>query len=226
VNEAFALLGAQGETADVVVGVQGDEPEIPHADLRHLVAAFEDGAVEMATLAAPIQDDAEGAAQLASASVVKVVCDARGDALYFSRAPIPARGHDAGRFVGGTGSTQPQTAGTGTGSSGPPAARRHVGVYAFTPRALERFCALPRGALEVRESLEQLRWLEHGGKLRVVDAARAPQGIDTRADYDAFVLRASARTRGAGVPGKVGGPGSVAGASREGRGTESRAGAG
>jgi 3-deoxy-manno-octulosonate cytidylyltransferase (CMP-KDO synthetase) len=158
----------------VVVGVQGDEPELAHSDLARLVAAFDDPSVEMATLAAPLSDPA----QLAQPSVVKVVIDARGDALYFSRAAIPAQGHGAAR----------------------PVARRHVGVYAFRPDALARFCALPRGVLEVQESLEQLRWLEHGGKLRVVDVAHAPQGIDTPADYDAFVARVRARTSSAGTP--------------------------
>jgi 3-deoxy-manno-octulosonate cytidylyltransferase (CMP-KDO synthetase) len=169
VNECFAALRASGERAEIVVGVQGDEPELAHADLRRLVTAFEDASVGMATLAGPLTDPA----QLTSASVVKVVCDARGDALYFSRAPIPAQGHGA--------------------PSVRPIARRHVGVYAFRPDALARFCALPRGALEAQESLEQLRWLEHGGKLRVVDVAHAPQGIDTPADYEAFVARVKAR---------------------------------
>ncbi len=171
VHECFAALRSAGESARVVVGVQGDEPEIERSDLARLVAAFQaDASVEMATLAAPLSDPA----QLTQSSVVKVVCDSRGDALYFSRAPIPALGHgvEAARAV----------------------ARRHVGVYAFTPEALARFCALPRGVLEVHESLEQLRWLEHGRKLRVVDVARAPRGIDTQADYEAFVVRERARS--------------------------------
>jgi 3-deoxy-manno-octulosonate cytidylyltransferase (CMP-KDO synthetase) len=170
VHECFAALRSTGESARIVVGVQGDEPELEAADLARLVAAFEtDASVEMATLAAPVTDPL----LLAQSSIVKVVCDARGDALYFSRAPIPFRGHGA--------------------EDAPSVARRHVGVYAFTPDALARFCGLPRGLLEVHESLEQLRWLEHGRKLRVVDVARAPAGIDTQADYEAFVVRARAR---------------------------------
>jgi 3-deoxy-manno-octulosonate cytidylyltransferase (CMP-KDO synthetase) len=171
VNECFGMLRAAGETAEIVVGVQGDEPEVAAADLFALVAAFADPAVELATLAVPITDPA----QLASTSVVKVVCAANGDALYFSRAPIPARGHGGAQGAGDLG-------------------RRHVGVYAFRPRALERFCTLPRGKLETSESLEQLRWLENGGRMRVVPAARAPQGIDTPEDYAAFVERMRART--------------------------------
>jgi 3-deoxy-manno-octulosonate cytidylyltransferase (CMP-KDO synthetase) len=71
--------------------------------------------------------------------------------------------------------------------------RRHVGVYAFRPRALAQFCDLPIGALEAAENLEQLRWLEAGERLRVLDASHATLGIDTRAEYDAFVARFRAR---------------------------------
>jgi len=164
VHEAWLALQAAGERADVLVGVQGDEPDLDPADLARLVAAFADPAVMLATLAAPLEDPA---AFLLS-SVVKVVRDARGDALYFSRAPIPARGH------GGDDGELPL---------------RHVGVYAYRPAALTRFAQMPRGRLEQRESLEQLRWLEAGEKLRVVDAARAPRGIDTLEDYRDFVQR-------------------------------------
>ena len=177
VNECYTALHAEGERAAIVVNVQGDEPDLSPLDLARLVAAFDDRTVEFATLAAPLATTTASEALLfASPSVVKVVCDARGDALYFSRAPIPALGHAA-------------AAGEAE------IARRHVGVYAFTPNALARFCTLPRGVLEQRESLEQLRWLEHGGKLRVIAAARAPQGIDTWCDYEEFVLRTRANSQ-------------------------------
>jgi 3-deoxy-manno-octulosonate cytidylyltransferase (CMP-KDO synthetase) len=110
--------------------------------------------------------------------VVKVVLDRAGDALYFSRAPIPDRNHAR------------------DGSRGLAALRRHVGVYAFRPDALARFAALPPGELEREESLEQLRWLEAGGRIRVVPAARSPRGIDTAADYAAFVARQRAAEEG------------------------------
>lgn len=170
--EAARLLEAG--SFDVVVNVQGDEPELDPADLARLVAAFGDPAVEAATLAGPLAEADHG-----RAGVVKVVRDAAGDALYFSRAPIPWRpGADAGAYP--------------RADAGPwgECARRHVGVYAFRPAALERFVALPRGRLEALENLEQLRWLESGRRMRVVEARHVPLGIDTRADYDAFVLRA------------------------------------
>ncbi len=170
VREAWDALVAAGERADVLVGVQGDEPDLERDDLARLVAAFVDPDVTMATLCAPIED----AQAFAARSVVKVVRDARGDALYFSRAPIPAAGH----LPGGS-----------TADGEMSGVLRHVGVYAYRPAALARFTELPRGALEVRESLEQLRWLEAGLKLRVVDARRAPRGIDTLEDYRDFVRR-------------------------------------
>ncbi len=169
VREAVALLRASdGLAPDVVINVQGDEPEIAPADLDRLVAAFQDPAVEIATLWAPIESDAEHA----SPNIVKLVCDDAGRALYFSRAPIPA-----------------------AAAHGEPACapRRHVGVYAFRPDALERFCALPPSPLERTERLEQLRWLESGGRVHALRAEHAPPGIDTRDDYRAFVRRCEQR---------------------------------
>lgn len=164
VNE---VVGAIGAGFDVVVNVQADEPEVDPDDLARLVRAFEADEVEAATLCVPIETDEE----LHATSVVKVVRDAAGDALYFSRAPVPSRAHARAAAPAG------------------PRGLRHLGVYAFRPAALAAFCALPVGALEATENLEQLRWLEAGRRMRVLDAAHAPRGIDTRADYDAFVAR-------------------------------------
>jgi 3-deoxy-manno-octulosonate cytidylyltransferase (CMP-KDO synthetase) len=170
VREAVAALGLWD--MDVVVNVQGDEPELARADLLRLVKAFADPAVRMATLCAALTDIEEAALP----QVVKVVRDARGDALYFSRALIPCAAHARGLTAGASS-----------------VLRRHVGVYAFRPRALAQFCDLPIGALEAAENLEQLRWLEAGERLRVLDASHATLGIDTRAEYDAFVARFRAR---------------------------------
>ena len=165
---------AVGGAFDVVVNVQGDEPELDRGDLARLVAAFADPAVEAATLCGPLAE-----AERALPQVVKVVRDAAGDALYFSRAPVPYR-------------AEPGAAAYAREDAPPwsDCARRHVGVYAFRPAALADFVALPRGRLEALENLEQLRWLEAGRRMRVVEAAHLPLGIDTRADYDAFVQRA------------------------------------
>lgn len=180
VHEAWTQLAAGGERADVVVNVQGDEPEIAPEDLARLVAAFADPAVELATLWGPIEDERDAR----SSSVVKVVLDARGDALYFSRATIPDAGH-----------ARP--------GAPPVELRRHIGVYAFRPAALAAFCALAPGELERQESLEQLRWLEAGRRMRVVRATRVPHGVDTPEDYARFVARTGARQeRGTSESGK------------------------
>jgi 3-deoxy-manno-octulosonate cytidylyltransferase (CMP-KDO synthetase) len=141
---------------DVVVNLQGDEPLIEPEAIETLVAAMAPG-VPMATLARPL---AEG--ELGRPQVVKVVTDRRGDALYFSRAAIPHR------RAGGES----------------PLARAHVGIYAFTAAFLQEFAALPPGRLEGEESLEQLRALEHGHRIRVADTRYAGFGIDTPEDLE------------------------------------------
>ena len=172
VHEAHQLLRARGQGPfDVVLNVQGDEPEVAGESLDPLVQAFADPAVDLATLCTPLADPRDAQ----DPSVVKVVLDRQGDALYFSRAPIPG--------------TAPQLR-----EAGPTSFLRHLGVYAFRPAALERFCSLPRGLLEARESLEQLRWLEAGLRIRVLTTAEGPVGIDTPEHYQAFLTRERART--------------------------------
>jgi 3-deoxy-manno-octulosonate cytidylyltransferase (CMP-KDO synthetase) len=141
--------------ADVVVNLQGDEPLVEPEAIETLVGAMEASGVEMATLARPL---AEG--ELDRPQVVKVVTDRGGDALYFSRAPIPHR------RAGGQS----------------PLARAHVGIYAFTAAFLQRFAALAPGRLEAEESLEQLRALEHGHRIRVAETAYRGFGVDTPED--------------------------------------------
>ena len=141
---------------DLVVNLQGDEPLIEPEAIEALLAAMEPGVV-MGTLARPLADG-----ELARPQVVKVVTDLRGDALYFSRAAIPHR------RAGGDS----------------PLARAHVGIYAFTGAFLQEFASLPPGRLEVEESLEQLRALEHGHRIRVADTRYAGFGIDTPEDLE------------------------------------------
>lgn len=167
VHETVERLAADGSRFDVVLGVQGDEPELAPECFAQLVAAFADGGVNAATLSSPLV----AAQEADDPNVVKVVCDAHGDALYFSRAPIP---HDRDAAADGWRAMQ-----------------RHIGVYAFRPDALRRFTALPASRLERRERLEQLRWLEAGETMRVVAVAPQPAGIDTQAQYQAFVARTS-----------------------------------
>jgi 3-deoxy-manno-octulosonate cytidylyltransferase (CMP-KDO synthetase) len=142
---------------EIVVNVQGDEPLIPTGLIAQVAAILADcEGADIATLASPL----ESVAELMEPSVVKVVTDAKGRALYFSRAPIPWNRDSA---PGGLGSQQDFGG-----------ARRHIGIYAYRVGALLRLAQLPPGVLEVREKLEQLRALEHGMTIRVGDAAERP----------------------------------------------------
>jgi 3-deoxy-manno-octulosonate cytidylyltransferase (CMP-KDO synthetase) len=151
----------------LVVNLQGDEPLIEPAAIEALVHAMSEGGSEMATMARPLD-----AGEWERPEVVKVVTDRNGNALYFSRAPIPAR-----REPGPS-----------------PLARAHVGMYAYTPAFLERFAALEPGRLEKEERLEQLRALEHGYRIRVVETTYRGFGVDTPQDLErARALMASGR---------------------------------
>ena len=149
---------ARKVAADVYINVQGDLPFINPADLDALAAPMRaDASIAMATLATPIVDQHEWT----NPNVVKVVCAANGDALYFSRASIPYP-----RDVEGT----------------PAVAQRHIGVYAFRRDLLLKFASLPQGVLERIEKLEQLRALENGYAIRVVPSVAPSLEIDTAED--------------------------------------------
>ncbi len=142
----------------VVVNIQGDEPALDPAMLDELTAPFADPAVEAATLAHPA-----GREDAASFDRVKVVRDAKGDALYFSRAMIP---HDREAAAG----SLPYLV--------------HVGLYAFRMRTLERYTQLPPSPLENREKLEQLRLLENGSPMRVSLTGHGSHGVDSPEDLE------------------------------------------
>ena len=164
--EACALLGLDGR--DAVVNVQGDEPLIEPALIdacAALLAQHPD--CVMGTAAHAIGEPAE----FANPNVVKVVCDAAGRAMYFSRAPIPWW-----RDANAAAATAPQPPIT-------PAALRHIGIYAYQAGFLRRFATLAPSPLEAIESLEQLRVLWHGERIAVHVSALAPGiGVDTPED--------------------------------------------
>jgi 3-deoxy-manno-octulosonate cytidylyltransferase (CMP-KDO synthetase) len=156
----------------IVVNVQGDEPLIDPALVRGVAAHLEvlpDCAI--ATAAHPITDPAE----IFNPNVVKVVPDARGVALYFSRAPIPwAR--DAYQR------SWPEVAAMPAPST---AVYRHIGLYAYRAGFLRRFPGLSQAPIEEAEALEQLRALWHGERIGVLLTAHAPApGVDTQADLE------------------------------------------
>ena len=162
--EACVLLGLDGD--DLVVNVQGDEPLIAPAMIDACARLLQERPdCVMATVAHEIDDLAE----FSNPNVVKVVLDAAGRALYFSRAPI-AWWRDG--FANGIHQLPTQ-----------PAALRHVGLYAYRAAFLRRFPTLPVAPLETLESLEQLRVLWHGERIAVhVSAERPGPGVDTAED--------------------------------------------
>ena len=149
----------------IVVNLQGDEPFAPPAGIAAVARALAEDDAPMATLAAPIGE----AHELFDPNVVKLVRDARGRALYFSRAPLPwAR--DA-------------FAATRDALPGQVPFLRHIGIYAYRAGFLADYARLPRTPLEQAESLEQLRVLEHGHAIAVrLTPEPFPPGIDTAAD--------------------------------------------
>jgi 3-deoxy-manno-octulosonate cytidylyltransferase (CMP-KDO synthetase) len=146
---------------DIVVNVQGDEPLLPPAMIAEALAPFADPGVHMTTLRRPFTD----AAEAADPNVVKVVCDRNGDALYFSRLPIPYGRNTQGHFAAGHTS-------------------KHIGLYAYRRAFLLHLATLAPTPLEVAESLEQLRVLEHGHRIRVAVTAHDSRGVDTPADLE------------------------------------------
>ncbi|RMH61807.1 MAG: 3-deoxy-manno-octulosonate cytidylyltransferase [Zetaproteobacteria bacterium] len=146
---------AVGIAADVIVNVQGDEPLIDPEAIRQVVHPFRDDPyVPMATLAQPLR-----ASELHDPNVVKVVCNAKGRAMYFSRAPIPFP-RDGSEVE----------------------ALKHIGLYAYRREFLLIYAGLAPCALELSEQLEQLRVLYHGYDIAVTVGEFASIGVDVPAD--------------------------------------------
>jgi 3-deoxy-manno-octulosonate cytidylyltransferase (CMP-KDO synthetase) len=170
--EAAAQL-ALGDTA-IVVNVQGDEPLIDPAIVDRVAAALEaDAEAVVATAAHPIHSPAD----FFNPNVVKVVCDARAYALYFSRAPIPYARDAFAALRGKPVTSAPLPAGL--------PALRHIGLYAYRAGFLRQYAALPAAAIEQFEALEQLRVLAAGYRIRIVEVEQAPEpGVDTAEDLE------------------------------------------
>lgn len=173
---------AESEDAGIVVNIQGDEPLIdPAAIDAASLSLVDDTRAPMATLKKKIEDLQE----FTNPNVVKVVTDGAGNALYFSRSPIP---HDL---------------------SGEAAHFKHIGLYVYRKEFLLSYSSLPVGPLERAERLEQLRALENGFPIRVVETEYESLGVDTPDD-----LRRVERIYQASVERKSGASGSAAGADR------------
>lgn len=146
------IEAAEGKEFAQIINVQGDEPLIDVEKVDQMIETLQESGVDMVTLAAPLETPDE----FLSRDVVKVVTNLEGDALYFSRSPIP---YDA-----------------------PSEGKRHVGVYGYQRNALQRFTSLARTPLEIVESLEQLRALQNGFRIRVLPTKKSHLGVDRPED--------------------------------------------
>ena len=155
----LAEVAAQYPDTDVIINVQGDEPMIPPEIIDRLAQAFEEEPeLKMATMKARMPES-----EYQDPSAVKVVTDIRGYALYFSRSLLPYPRNQGECFK----------------------VYKHVGIYAYTREFLLHYVTLPPTALEVTESLEQLRVLENGYKIKVLESDLQGIGVDTPEDLEA-----------------------------------------
>jgi len=159
--------------ADIIVNLQGDEPELEPATVDALVRAIRSSDAEMATVAAPITD----AEVVSNPDCVKVVVNDLNQALYFSRAAIPF-GRDLSPADALNDPTLPASPWL-----------LHVGLYAYRRDFLLQLTSMPPSTLELLEKLEQLRALQSGATIAVATVPQAAVGIDTAEDYAAFVRR-------------------------------------
>ena len=157
--------------ADVIINVQGDEPFIQRSQLETVKALFDDPQVQIGTLGKPF----ESIEAVENTNSPKIVCDVRGYALYFSRSVIPyVRGKERSEWL----------------RSFP--FLKHIGLYAYRREVLRQITLLPQSPLELAESLEQLRWLQNGYRIKVGLTDVETVGIDTPEDLqraEAFLAK-------------------------------------
>jgi len=142
---------------DVVINIQGDEPLINPEVIDNLTAVFADPEVRIATASVPFDD----LAKVQNPNYVKIVKDLHNNALYFSRSVVPYHRNNL-----------PETKNF----------HKHLGIYGFRAETLEKICKLPVSDLEMAESLEQLRWLEAGFRIRVIECSAEGLCVDVPED--------------------------------------------
>lgn len=162
--EAYQIISrTNGTNYDVVINIQGDEPMLHPEQLKSLMLSFQDNNTELATLVIPVTN----ADDLKNDSEAFVTFDLNMNALYFSRSVIPAvNGVPKGRWFGKN------------------TFYKHLGMYAYTPRALEKFAGLSQSSLELLEGLEQNRWLENGNKIKIAITEHQSIPVDTKEDLE------------------------------------------
>lgn len=164
VREAYEKSGS---SANVIINIQGDEPFIEPRQIRQLMDCFDTPATEIATLCRKFNPQ-KGFDALFDPNLVKVTLSARGEALYFSRSIIPyVRGVDCAQWLAAADF------------------HTHIGIYAYCSDVLAQITDLPQSPLEKAESLEQLRWLENGYRIRIAVSEFDTIGIDTPDDLAA-----------------------------------------
>jgi len=160
IEEAVEKLATD---ADVIINIQGDEPFVQASQLQALMQLFDDPETQIGTLGKPF----ENMEAVDNPNSPKIVCDRRGFALYFSRSVIPhVRGKEQAEWI----EHFPYL--------------KHLGLYAYRREVLREVTQLPQTPLELAESLEQLRWLENGYRIRVGLTDVETVGIDTPADLE------------------------------------------
>lgn len=160
-REAYTLCGGD---YDVVVNIQGDEPFIHKSQIQSLIKCFDDPTTDIATLVKPFLPS-DGFEKLENVNSPKVVVDANMNALYFSRSIIPyQRNREKSEWLANH------------------TYYKHIGLYAYRADVLDKITRLPQSSLELAESLEQLRWLENGYKIKVGITNVETIGIDTPDD--------------------------------------------
>lgn len=161
--EAARIMVAENEglKPEVIVNIQGDEPYIHPEQIDQVLGCFENTDTRIATLCKRIAH----AEDLSNPNLVKVVCDLQANALLFSRSAIPfVRNADPASFL----------------NEG--LFLKHIGIYAYRYETLLQLVSLPPSRLEQAESLEQLRWMEHGFRIRVRETELESQAVDTPGD--------------------------------------------
>lgn len=160
-TDRCAEVAAARPEYEVIINIQGDEPYIDPEQIRILASCFEDDATEIATLVKKVKDEHE----LFNPNSPKVLINKNSEAIYFSRSPLPhIRGEQQHQWLDHF------------------TYFKHIGIYGYRADILQQITKLPVSPLEKAESLEQLRWVENGYKIKVAETEMETVAIDTPAD--------------------------------------------